>query len=133
MAHSLEARVPFLDPVVSELALAVPRSALLRRLEKKRLLRRAVRGLVPDEILDGPKQGFSAPVAAWLRGEMYDFARDVLAPSTLRRHGVLSPETVARLLQRHRSGREDLSRQLWGLLSLTLWQETYLSGVPGVR
>ena len=128
MAHSLEARVPFLDTEVSDLALAVPRRTLVRGLQKKRLLRRAVRGLVPDEILHGPKQGFSAPVAAWLRGEMHGFARDVLSAETLGRHGLLEPVAVEGLLERHRSGREDLSRQLWGLLALTLWQETYLGG-----
>ncbi|HLM32295.1 MAG TPA: asparagine synthase (glutamine-hydrolyzing) [Solirubrobacterales bacterium] len=134
MTHSLEARVPFLDPEVADFALAVPRRALIRGLQKKRLLRRAVRGLLPREVVDGPKQGFSAPVAAWLRGEMHDFARDALAPSVLRRHGYLDPAAVEALLERHRSGAEDLSRQIWGLLALTLWQEANVgSSSPPIR
>jgi asparagine synthase (glutamine-hydrolysing) len=134
MTHSLEARVPFLDTAISDFALAVPRRALIRGFEKKRLLRRAVRGLLPAEVVDGPKQGFSAPVAAWLRGEMHDFARDALAPSVLRRHGYLDPTAVEALLDRHRSGAEDLSRQIWGLLALTLWQEANVgSSSPPIR
>jgi asparagine synthase (glutamine-hydrolysing) len=124
MAHSLEARVPFLDPHVAELALALPRSARVRGLAKKRLLRRAVRPLLPRAVVDGSKQGFSAPVAAWLRGEMEGFAREVLSPANLRRHGYLSPEPVGDLLDRHVSGAEDHSREIWGLLAFTLWLDS---------
>ena len=123
MAHSLEARVPFCDTAVAEFALSLPRRARVRGLGKKRLLRDAVRPLLPSEVVDGRKQGFSAPIAAWLRGEMRDFLRDVLAPETLRRQGYLEPAAVGRLIERHQSGTEDLSRQLWGLLALTLWHE----------
>ena len=62
MAHSLEARVPFLDPVVAELALALETKQKVRGFSKKRLLRRAVEPLVPKEIIRGRKQGFSIPV-----------------------------------------------------------------------
>ena len=94
MAHSLEARVPFCDPAVAELALALPRRLRVRGLEKKRLLRKAVAPLVPPEIARGRKQGFSIPAAAWLRGDLEPFARDVLAPETLTRHGFFRPEAV---------------------------------------
>src|SRR3954465_12325390 len=70
MAHSLEVRVPFLDPVVADLALALPTSQKVLALAKKRLLRRAAVGLVPRAIVHGPKRGFSIPAAAWLRGEL---------------------------------------------------------------
>lgn len=123
MAHSLEARVPFCDVEVAEFAMALPRRARVRGLRKKWLLREAVRPLLPAEIVDGRKRGFSAPVAAWLRGEMRTFMRDVLAPETLRRQGYLEPAPVQRLIELHLSGSEDLSRQLWGLLALTLWHE----------
>ena len=86
MAHSLEARVPILDPVVAELALALPSRHKVRGLTKKRLLRRAVEPLVPREVLDAPKRGFSAPIGAWLRDELQPFTRDVsrAAPSSAR-------------------------------------------------
>ena len=128
MAHSLEARVPFLDPVVAELALALPRRARVRGLAKKRLLRTAVRPLLPADVVDGRKQGFAAPIAAWLRGDMRDFVRDVLSTETLRRQGHLHPPAVARVIDRHLSGEEDLSRQLWGLLALTLWHDVHRIG-----
>jgi asparagine synthase (glutamine-hydrolysing) len=123
MAHSLEARVPFCDPV--ELALALPTKLKVRGLQKKRLLRQAVAPLLPRAIVRGRKRGFSIPLAAWLRGELEPFARDVLEADTLRRHGLLRAEPVQRLLEDHVSGREDLSRQIWGLMSLTLWMERY--------
>jgi asparagine synthase (glutamine-hydrolysing) len=125
MAHSLEARVPFCDSVVAELALALPRSMRVRGLAKKRLLRKAVAPLLPSEIVRGRKQGFSIPAAAWLRGDLEPFARDVLSPEAVRRQGFFRPESVTALIDAHVSRREDLSRQLWGLLAFTLWFERY--------
>ncbi len=125
MAHSLEVRVPFLDPVVAELALSTPDSAGVRGFAKKRLLRRAVAPLLPPENVAGRKRGFSIPAAAWLRGELVPFAREVLSPEAVRRQGYFRPETVTSLLERHVSGREDLSRQLWGLLAFALWYDRY--------
>ena len=123
MAHSLEARVPFLDPVVATLALALPTRLKVRGFSKKRLLRKAVAPLLPHSVVYGRKRGFSIPAAAWLRGPLVPFAREVLSADTLRRQGFFRPETVARLLDDHVAGREDLSRQLWGLLTFTLWHE----------
>ena len=123
MAHSLEARVPFLDPVVAELAYALPTRMKVRGFAKKRLLRRAVAPLIPREIAYGRKRGFSIPAAAWLRGELLPFARDVLSPDRMRRQGVFDPAAVGRVLETHVSRREDLSRQLWGLISFSLWYE----------
>jgi len=125
MAHSLEARVPFCDPVVAELALALETRQKVRGFSKKRLLRQAVEPLLPREIIRGRKQGFSVPVAAWLRGDLEPFARDVLSAATIERQGYLQPEAVNQVLERHVSGKEDLSRQIWGLLSFTLWFDRY--------
>jgi asparagine synthase (glutamine-hydrolysing) len=131
MAHSLEARVPYLDPLVTGLALALPTRLKVRGLRKKVLLRKAAAPLLPRRIVYGRKRGFSIPAAAWLRGELEPFARDVLAPETLRRQGFFRPEPVTRLLDRHVAGEEDLSRQLWGLLAFTLWHERHVERVPG--
>ncbi len=87
--------------------------------------RRAVAPLLPKEITQGKKQGFSIPAAAWLRGELQPFARDVLSPEAMARQGFFRPEAVSAVLDSHVDGREDLSRQLWGLLSFTLWFERY--------
>jgi asparagine synthase (glutamine-hydrolysing) len=125
MAHSLELRVPFLDNEVAGFALGLTTPLKVRGLAKKRLLRRALAPLVPSEIRRGRKQGFSIPVAAWLRGPLEPFARETLSPTTLARQGCLDPATVAALLDRHCAGREDLSRQLWGLMAFTLWFDRY--------
>jgi len=131
MAHSLEARVPYLDPVVTGLALALPTRLKIRGLQKKLLLRQAAAPLLPRKIVYGRKRGFSIPAAAWLRGDLAPFARDVLAPDTLRRQGYFRPEPVTRLLDRHVAGEEDLSRQLWGLLGFTLWHQHHVERTPG--
>jgi asparagine synthase (glutamine-hydrolysing) len=130
MAHSLEARVPFLDPVVTNLALALPTRHRVRGLRKKVLLRKAVAPLVPERIVRGKKRGFSIPAAAWLRGELEPFARETLSAETLRRQGFFRPEAVAALVDRHVAGKEDLSRQLWGLLAFTLWHERHVEREP---
>ena len=131
MAHSLEARVPYLDPVVAGLAQSLPTRLKVRGLRKKILLRKAAAPLLPQRIVYGRKRGFSIPAAAWLRGELEPFARDVLAPDTLRRQGFFRPEPVERMIDRHVAGEEDLSRQLWGLLAFTLWHEHHVERTPG--
>src|SRR5437762_1311864 len=131
MAHSLEARVPYLDTVVTNLALALPTRHKVRGLAKKVLLRKAAEPLLPREIVHGKKRGFSIPAAAWLRGELEPFARETLSAETLRRQGYFEPSVVHRLLEDHVAGREDLSRQLWGLLAFTLWHERHVERAPG--
>jgi asparagine synthase (glutamine-hydrolysing) len=125
MAHSLELRVPFLDPKVAELAFALPRQLKVRGFAKKRLLRRALGPLLPREIVHGRKQGFSIPLASWLRGPLEPFAREVLAPANVARQGLLDPAAVTPIIDRHCAGKEDLSRQIWGLMALTLWFDRY--------
>ncbi len=127
MAHSLEARVPFLDPVVADFALALPRRQKVSGLSKKRLMRRAAEPLVGKEITNAKKQGFSIPAAAWLRGELEPFAREVLAPEVIHRQGFFNSDTVTKLLDNHVARRDDYSRQIWSLLSFTLWHEHYAS------
>jgi asparagine synthase (glutamine-hydrolysing) len=131
MAHSLEARVPYLDTVVTSLALALPTRHKVRGFAKKVLLRKAAAPLLPREIVHGRKRGFSIPAAAWLRGELEPFARETLSAETLRHQGFFQPEVVRRLLDDHVAGREDLSRQLWGLLAFTLWHERHVEREPG--
>ncbi|HEX5014981.1 MAG TPA: asparagine synthase (glutamine-hydrolyzing) [Candidatus Limnocylindrales bacterium] len=125
MARSLEARVPFLDPVVAELALALPDRYKVRGLSTKRLLRHALRPLLPREVVDGKKHGFSIPLAAWLRGPLLPLAREMLSPATLRSQGFFAPKPVARLIDDHAAGRVDQSRLLWNLLMFGLWFDAY--------
>ena len=133
MANSLEARVPFLDTVVSGFALALPARHKVRGLSKKRLLRKAAAPLLPERIVNGRKRGFSIPAAAWLRGDLVPFARETLAPDVLRRRASSSPSrcTASSTSTSRRS--EDWSRQLWGLLSFTLWYEHHVERTPLAR
>ena len=130
MAHSLEARVPYLDTVVTNLALALPTRHKVRALSKKVLLRKAAEPLLPREIVHGKKRGFSIPAAAWLRGELEPFARETLSAKNVARQGFFRTEAVRRVLDAHVAGREDLSRQLWGLLAFTLWHEHHVERTP---
>src|SRR5438067_6801682 len=130
MAHSLEARVPFLDSVVTNFAFGLPAKHKVRGLSKKVLLRKAAAPLVPREIVHGRKRGFSIPAAAWLRGELEPFARETLSAETLARQGFFRPEVVSQLIGEHVGGLEDRSRQLWGLLSFTLWYERHVVQEP---
>jgi asparagine synthase (glutamine-hydrolysing) len=125
MAHSLETRVPFLDTVVSDFALRLPDHLKVRGFAKKRLLRQALEPLLPREIIEGRKRGFSIPAASWLRGELAPFTREVLSPARLREQGYFDPAVVSKLIDAHVDGREDYSRHLWGLLSFSLWFDRY--------
>jgi asparagine synthase (glutamine-hydrolysing) len=131
MAHSLEARVPFLDTIVTNFSLGLASRHKVRGLRKKTLLRKAATPLIPPKLLRRRKRGFAIPTAAWLRGELEHFARETLSPETLRRQGFFRPETVTRLIDDHVAGRGDLSRQLWGLLAFTLWHERHVERTPG--
>ncbi len=134
MAHSLEARVPFLDRAVVEFARRLPSKLRLRGLTTKYLLRRAMAGRLPEAVTAGRKRGFNVPMPAWLAGELRDFACDLLAPSRLRRQGLFDPRAVARLLAEHGARRADHSRAIWALLVLSVWHDEVLRGVrPAAR
>jgi asparagine synthase (glutamine-hydrolysing) len=125
MAHSLEARVPLLDPEVAELALALPSRLKVKGLSKKRLLRRAVEPFLPREILEGEKRGFVPPIGRWLNEDLRELTREVLSPGNLRRQGFFRPEAAERLLADHAARRADNSRKIWALLTFSLWHERY--------
>ena len=125
MAHSLEVRTPFLDYRVVEWANRLSSSYKVRGLEKKVIFRRALRGIIPREILDRKKAGFNVPLAAWFRGELRDTLQDVLSPSRVKAQGVFQPEEVRRLIEDHERRRADYSRHLWSLLMFSLWYDRY--------
>jgi asparagine synthase (glutamine-hydrolysing) len=131
MAHSLEARVPFLDRSVVELGRRSPSRLRLHGLTTKYLLRRAMAGRLPAAAVQGKKLGFNVPIAGWLAGELRDFAHDLLAPTRLRRQGLLDPRAVTALLDDHGARRADRSHALWTLLVLVVWHDEVLHGDRG--
>ncbi len=121
MAYSLEGRSPLLDHELMELAASLPPGLKAARGRRKLALRSALRGWIPDEILDGPKRGFRLPVARWLRGELRDYAREVLLDPGSRSRGWCEVREVRRLLDEHTAGTHDHGRGIWTLLILELW------------
>jgi asparagine synthase (glutamine-hydrolysing) len=131
MAHSIEARPPLLDHRLVEFAAAIPSHLRLRDGVTKYMFKRAMRGILPDDIIDRPKRGFAVPLAEWFRGSLAGFSRDVLLSDTCRQRGMFETGYVERLLQHHQRGR-DLSLQLWTMLSFELWCRRFLDGAPAM-
>lgn len=127
MAHGVEVRVPFLDAELTDFALRIPSGYKVRGLAKKYLLRRALRGIVPDEILDAPKMGLNVPYSRWLRTDLRGFAAEVLLGSANGLSGLLDRQVVEGMLLEHARGERDNGFLLYKLLNLALWHEEYLS------
>src|SRR5574341_1332300 len=108
MAASLEARSPFLDHHVVQFVSEIPLDYKLRLGSSKWILKKAMRGLLPDAIIDRKKHGFGGPVGAWFRGELADYARNVLLGERAARRGIFDLDAVRRMLDTHLSGRQDL-------------------------
>jgi len=131
MAHALEARSPFLDHELMQLAASIPAALKVRGSEKKWILREALREWLPGDLLDRPKQGFSVPLSAWLRTDLRSWSRDILLdPLTLGR-GYFRREAVETLLDRHAAGVDADDQRIWSLLMLELWHREYID-LPAV-
>jgi asparagine synthase (glutamine-hydrolysing) len=124
MWHSLELRVPFVDHQLVEFCAAMPASLKIRGREKKVMLRRAARGVLPDAVLNHRKQGFAAPMAAWLRGDLKEYVADSLSTSMVARHGLLDPKYVHGLLHEHWTRRELNDRKIFSVLMFQRWLDT---------
>jgi asparagine synthase (glutamine-hydrolysing) len=125
MAHSLEARVPLLDHKLVEFAATIPPHLSLNGNGGKDLFRRAMRTILPDDVLDRPKHGFAVPLSHWFRGGLEGFVRDVLLSQRSRERGILNASYIHKLLHRQQRGRP-LDFQIWTLLSFELWCRTFL-------
>jgi asparagine synthase (glutamine-hydrolysing) len=130
MACGLEVRAPFLDRSLVELAGRMPSTLKLKGWRTKHILKRALRGLVPDAILARRKQGFGVPLGLWMRGPLRVALEERLEPGTVARVGLFDAGTTRRLVAEHLSGVRDHQKILWSLLMFEAWRERYL---PGVR
>jgi asparagine synthase (glutamine-hydrolysing) len=127
MAHSLEARVPFLDYRLVELCFALPPDELIRRGETKSILRRALGDLLPPEVrARRDKVGFVTPESDWMRGALGELTADVFASRSFRERGFVDPTAARRRLERHRRGQLRAGMELWRALNLELWARTFL-------
>jgi len=126
MATSIESRVPFLDQELVEFAARLPDDWKLSGLTTKRVLREAMKGLLPDAILNRPKMGFPVPFAQWTRQGWNGVLRDVLLDRRTRERGIIDPPAVDTLLRDHAEGRTAGGDRLWSLLNLELWYRTFI-------
>ncbi|MFN7943851.1 MAG: asparagine synthase (glutamine-hydrolyzing) [Blastocatellia bacterium] len=130
MAHSIETRSPLLDHRLIEFVQTIPAELKVRGTESKHILKRAVRGLVPDEIIHRPKQGFDVPLRHWLNAELKEMLDDTLNSRSLRERGYFSPAAITAIVNAHRRGVRDHARDLWSLLTLELWHRMFIDRQP---
>lgn len=125
MAHSVEVRPPFLDFRLMEFAATIPGRLKIRNGRSKHILKEAVRGLIPDSVIDRPKEGFVLPINEWLLNNLRAMVEEWLAPERLAVHGLLRPETVRRWLDEHYARTANHGTRLWNLIMFQLWWERY--------
>ena len=125
MAVSLEVRCPLLDHHVVEYVAALPSRLKLRGAHTKLIFKDAIRGLLPDGIVNRPKMGFAVPIGSWLREELQPLVTDYVLASG-KRHGFFDAKTVHKLFREHQSGRRDRSTELWGILVFNTWYDRFV-------
>jgi asparagine synthase (glutamine-hydrolysing) len=125
MAHSIETRVPLLDHKLVEFAATIPPEMNLKGGTTKYVLKQAMRGILPDNIIDRPKHGFAVPLSYWFRGKLGAYVRDLLLGESARRRGLFNSSYIEDLVVRHEKGR-NLDMQLWTLISFELWARVFM-------
>jgi asparagine synthase (glutamine-hydrolysing) len=136
MAHSIESRVPLLDNEVIAFAATLPAHFKIHNGRRKHVLKEAVKGLLPESILNRRKQGFGIPLGVWFRGGLTEVFADVLGSARTRQRGYFQPAFIERLVREHLSGRRDHTLRLWQLLVFELWHRHYIDApgaTPAVR
>ena len=123
MAVGVEVRVPFLDPDLLALSWRLPDRFKQRRRCGKWVLKQAMAGLLPHDVIHRPKTGFGAPLRRWLQHDLRELVDDTLNSSRLAKDGLFNPSAVQELLKDQRSGRIDTSYTIWSLLCISLWWE----------
>jgi asparagine synthase (glutamine-hydrolysing) len=128
MAASIESRVPFLDHHLVEHVATIPARFKVSRGRTKLVLRKALEGLVPPEILTRRKMGFPVPISSWLRTAFSPIVDEFVLSERTARRGLLSASVLRRMVERHRSGVEDHGDRLWLLVNLEIWHRMFIDG-----
>jgi asparagine synthase (glutamine-hydrolysing) len=131
MASSLEARVPYLDNEVIDLALAIPSGLKLRGGTRKWILRKAFEGRLPKEILQRGKEGFSMPMKNWLNQQWNPLMHELLNADNFARDGLFDASYVGVLMQQHEARTHNHSHLLWALMVFQLWRDRFASRADG--
>jgi asparagine synthase (glutamine-hydrolysing) len=127
MAVSIEARVPLLDYHIVEFALNLPSQMKLRGARTKSILRQAVKKMVPDAVLEKPKEGFSIPMKHWLCTSLKSMMLDLLSKDSLQKYGYFDHQIVVSWIQEHLEGRANHSHRLWALMVFEMWHQSVQS------
>ena len=125
MAHSIEARVPLLDHKFVEFAATIPPELKLQGKTTKYIFKKAMEGILPDEILYRPKRGFAIPLGRWFRGQLSMYVRDLLLSRKSLGRGLFRKEYIERLIELNDRGRP-LDLQLWTLITFELWCRRFI-------
>ncbi len=128
MANSLETRAPLLDHKLIEFVQTIPASLKLRGFDTKYILKQAVAGIIPEEIIHRKKQGFDVPIKQWFNNQLREMLDDTLNDRQTRGRGYFNQRAVQAILDEHRRGRRDNARHLWGLLMFELWHRAFIDG-----
>jgi asparagine synthase (glutamine-hydrolysing) len=126
MTNSLEVRCPFLDHEFVEFALSIPSSMKRDTMSGKIILKKAVKDLLPPEILNRPKKGFSAPIGEWFRGDLLPLLQEALLDGRSAKRGLIRQHLIGRMVDEHSECRRDWSTRLWAFLFLELWFREFI-------
>jgi len=126
MAVSLECRVPLLDHELVELAAQIPESIKVRGGRLKHAMKAALKGILPQDILDRKKRGFGTPMGAWLKGDLSPLLHDLLSERSVRARGLFRYPEIASLISAHEHNRIDGTDRLLALLNFEIWARMYL-------
>jgi asparagine synthase (glutamine-hydrolysing) len=127
MATSLEARVPFLDHRVVEFALSITDDLKINNFKTKYVLKKMMEKMLPDSVINKPKQGFSIPMKNWLKGPVKPMMTDLLSFDRIKKQGIFNPDYIDGLIRDHLENKNNHSHKLWSLMLLQLWKDRFLT------
>ena len=130
MAASIESRVPFLDHKLVEFSTALPDNMKIDGWTTKRVLRKAMQGLLPDSILNRPKMGFPVPLERWFRGEFKPLVDELILGERALARGHFQRHYLARIVAEHANGAANHTERLWTLVNFEIWQRHLIDGEP---
>jgi asparagine synthase (glutamine-hydrolysing) len=133
MASSVENRLPYLDHELVELAFSIPLSMRMRGLKLKHIFKKAVKPLLPKEVIRRKKLGAGAPFAKWIDGKLQGLVLNTLTSERVKRTGVLDPNYVHQLVSEHMLHRKNNAYKIWGLMTFVRWHELYFTDFKAVK
>ena len=128
MSNSIEARVPFLDHNLVEFSMRIPQKSKIKGGEKKYLLKQAFSDLLPSDIVQRKKVGFSAPISKWLKSDFGKSAEKTILRSSMTEQGLINKSHMVNQFNEHRSGRADHSLHIWTIFNLVSWHKHWIEG-----